>query len=199
VLHPQTEPEPQHGGKRCDAWSNRRQGKQASRTRNIATGRPYPPPKILSGTKHHARDVYPAWAAILAVVQTGRFSMKAIAFGFAMLLAGTAASQAADAWKEAEVNGTKIYTDANGMTLYTYDKDEAGKSNCYDKCATNWPPLKAEADAKDEGEWTVVKRTDGTAMWAYEGHPLYTFIKDKKAGDTTGDGVGDVWHIAKAD
>ncbi|MGN6305865.1 MAG: hypothetical protein ACTHNH_13670, partial [Mesorhizobium sp.] len=66
--------------------------------------------------------------------------MKAIAFGFAMLLAGTAASQAADAWKEAEVNGAKIYTDANGMTLYTYDKDEAGKSNCYDKCATNWPP-----------------------------------------------------------
>ena len=125
--------------------------------------------------------------------------MKRAIFACAALLAATSLSFAADAWKEAEVNGAKIYTDANGMTLYTYDKDEAGKSNCYDKCAANWPPLKAEADAKDEGEWTVVKRTDGTAMWAYEGHPLYTFIKDKKAGDTTGDGVGDVWHIAKAD
>jgi predicted lipoprotein with Yx(FWY)xxD motif len=36
-------------------------------------------------------------------------------------------------------------------------------------------------------------------MWAYEGHPLYTFVKDKKAGDTTGDGANGVWHVAKAD
>ena len=35
----------------------------------------------------------------------------------------------------------KIYTDHNGMTLYTFDKDEAGKSNCYDQCAVNWPPF----------------------------------------------------------
>lgn len=125
--------------------------------------------------------------------------MKTITVGLAVLLLATAASHAAEAWKEADVGGTKIYTDANGMTLYTYDKDEKGKSNCYDKCATNWPPLKAEADAKSEGEWTVVDRTDGTKMWAHEGKPLYTFIKDKKAGDVTGDGVGDVWHIAKAD
>ena len=125
--------------------------------------------------------------------------MKTILYGLAVLLAGTAASQAAEAWKTAEVDGAKIYTDANGMTLYTYDKDEAGKSNCYDQCAANWPPLKASDDAAAEGEWTVIDRTDGTKMWAYEGHPLYTFVKDKKAGDTTGDGVGGVWHIAEAD
>lgn len=125
--------------------------------------------------------------------------MKTIAIGMAALLLGTVASYAAEAWKEAEVGGTKIYTDAGGMTLYTYDKDEAGKSNCYDKCAANWPPLKADANAKAEGEWTIVDRTDGTRMWAYEGKPLYTFIKDKKAGDVTGEGVGGVWHIAKAD
>ncbi|MER8702920.1 MULTISPECIES: hypothetical protein [unclassified Mesorhizobium] len=125
--------------------------------------------------------------------------MKTIAIGMAALLLGTAASFAAEAWKEAEVGGTKIYTDASGMTLYTYDKDEAGKSNCYDKCAANWPPLKADANAKAESEWTIVDRTDGTRMWAYEGKPLYTFIKDKKAGDVTGEGVGGVWHIAKAD
>ncbi|MER8963090.1 hypothetical protein [Mesorhizobium sp. M0701] len=125
--------------------------------------------------------------------------MKTIAIGMAALLLGTTASLAAEAWKEAEVGGTKIYTDASGMTLYTYDKDEAGKSNCYDKCAANWPPLKADANAKAEGEWTIVDRTDGTRMWAHEGKPLYTFIKDKKAGDVTGEGVGGVWHIAKAD
>ncbi|MER8400490.1 hypothetical protein [Mesorhizobium sp. M1348] len=125
--------------------------------------------------------------------------MKTIAIGMAALLLGTAASFAAEAWKEAEVGGTKIYTDASGMTLYTYDKDEAGKSNCYDKCAANWPPLKADANAKAEGEWTIVDRTDGTRMWAYEGKPLYTFSKDKKAGAGAGEGVGGVWHIAKAD
>jgi predicted lipoprotein with Yx(FWY)xxD motif len=125
--------------------------------------------------------------------------MKTIALGLAGLLMGVTASYAADAWKEADVGGAKIYTDANGMTLYTFDKDEAGKSNCYDKCAANWPPLKAEADAKAEGEWTIVDRTDGTKMWAYDGKPVYTFIKDKKAGDMNGDGVGDVWHTVKAD
>ncbi|TPL95193.1 hypothetical protein [Mesorhizobium sp. B2-3-12] len=127
--------------------------------------------------------------------------MKTIATGLAALLLSTAASFAADAWKEAEVNGTKIYTDAMGMTLYTYDKDEKGKTNCYDKCAANWPPLKAEAEAgaKADDEWSVVDRTDGTKMWAYDGKPVYTFIKDKKAGDVNGDGVGEVWHIVKAD
>ena len=125
--------------------------------------------------------------------------MKTITFGLAALLLSTASSLAAEAWKEADVGGSKFYTSAEGMTLYTYDKDKAGKTNCYDKCATNWPPLKAEANAKAEGQWTVVDRTDGTKMWAYEGKPVYTFIKDKKAGDVNGDGVGEVWHIVKAD
>ena len=89
-------------------------------------------------------------------------------------------------------------TNADGMTLYTFDKDTAGKSNCYDDCAANWPILKADADAKAYGEWTVVDRTDGTKMWAYDGKPLYTFAKDKKAGDMTGEGVGGAWHVAKA-
>ncbi|WP_246687363.1 hypothetical protein [Mesorhizobium sp. B2-5-9] len=90
-------------------------------------------------------------------------------------------------------------TIANGMTLYTYDKDQKGKTNCYDKCATNWPPLKAKAGAKADDEWSVVDRTDGTKMWAYDGKPVYTFIKDKKAGDVTGDGVAGVRHVVKAD
>ncbi len=124
--------------------------------------------------------------------------MKKICFGLALMLAGTTASFAANAWKEADVGGHKIYTDAHGMTLYTYDKDAKGASNCDAKCATNWPPLKASASAKGEGDWTVIKRKDGSHMWAYEGKPLYTFKKDKKAGDIKGDGVGGVWHTAKA-
>jgi predicted lipoprotein with Yx(FWY)xxD motif len=100
---------------------------------------------------------------------------------------------------EMDSSAGKIYTDAKSMALYTYDKDEMGKSNCYDKCATNWPPFLAAADAKAEGDWTLVKRDDGSMQWAYDGKPLYLFIGDKKAGDITGDGKGDVWHVAKAD
>ena len=80
-----------------------------------------------------------------------------------------------------------IMVDAKGMTLYSFDKDVVGKSNCNDKCAVEWPPLKAEADAKASGDWTIVIRDDKSQMWAFKGHPLYTFLDDKKAGDVTGD------------
>jgi predicted lipoprotein with Yx(FWY)xxD motif len=87
--------------------------------------------------------------------------------------------------------------DAKGMTLYTFDRDSAGKSACNGNCAVNWPPLMASAGAKAMGSWTVVKRDDGKMQWAYKGKPLYGWVKDTKAGETTGDGVNGVWHIAK--
>ena len=98
--------------------------------------------------------------------------------------------------KSSDIGGKTVLTDANGMTLYTFDKDEAGKTNCYDDCAVKWPPAMAAADAKAEGDFTIVDRTDGTKMWAYKGMPLYLWIQDKAVGDTTGDGVGGVWHLA---
>ena len=90
-----------------------------------------------------------------------------------------------------------MLVDAKGMTLYTYDKDADGKSACNGQCAQNWPPLMAEAGAEADGEWTVVKRDDGSMQWAYDGKPLYTFVMDKKPGDVTGDGKMGVWHVAK--
>jgi predicted lipoprotein with Yx(FWY)xxD motif len=96
----------------------------------------------------------------------------------------------------AMVNGGKL-VDHEGMTLYTFDKDSAGKSACNDQCAVNWPPLAADADSSAEGKWTVVTRDDKTRQWAYDGKPLYTFKSDKRAGDVEGDGKGGVWHVAK--
>jgi predicted lipoprotein with Yx(FWY)xxD motif len=98
--------------------------------------------------------------------------------------------------KTMEIGGKQVLTDANGMTLYTFDKDTPGVSNCYDDCAVKWPPLFAADDATDSGEFTVVTRTDGTKMWAHEGWPLYLWIKDTAPGETTGDMVGGVWHTA---
>jgi len=89
----------------------------------------------------------------------------------------------------------KILVDAKGMALYTYDKDEAGKTNCIGPCLTNWPALMAAATDKAEGDWTIVDRPEGTKMWAYKGKPVYFYVKDTKAGDLTGDGVGGSWHL----
>ncbi len=87
--------------------------------------------------------------------------------------------------------------DANKMTLYTFDKDEAGKSNCYDQCAVNWPPLTAAAGTDLPRNYSLIQRDDGTMQVAYKGQPLYLWIKDKQPGDMTGDGVKGVWHTAR--
>ncbi len=91
-----------------------------------------------------------------------------------------------------------VLVGANGMTLYTFDKDAGGKSACNGPCATNWPPAIAADGAKAAGDWTIISRDDGRKQWAYKGKPVYAFIKDTKAGDTAGDGfLNGAWHIAK--
>jgi len=112
-----------------------------------------------------------------------------------LLLAAPAFAQTAPA-KSADTSKGKALVDAKGMTLYIFDKDAAGKSNCNGPCATNWPPLMVAGDAKASGNWSIVTRDDGAKQWAYKGKPLYTWAKDTKAGDVTGDGFNNVWHIA---
>lgn len=92
-----------------------------------------------------------------------------------------------------------LLVDHAGMTVYTYDKDmrNSGKSVCNDACADNWPPVKATANAKAEGDYGIVERDDGTRQWAYKGQPLYTFVKDGRPGDRAGDNVRNVWHVVK--
>jgi predicted lipoprotein with Yx(FWY)xxD motif len=87
--------------------------------------------------------------------------------------------------------------DIKGMTLYTYDKDTTGVSNCYGGCAKAWPIYTATTTTDLPSDFTVVKRTDGTSIYAYEGKPLYYYVQDTKPDDITGDGVGGVWHLVK--
>lgn len=114
------------------------------------------------------------------------------------LLAGVALSLAGAAWAAppgvTEKDGAFIAPD--NKPLYTFARDtEAGKSACIDKCAANWPPLAAAADAKTDGDWTVIMRADGSKQWAYKGKPLYTFARDTAGQPATG--VSDVWPLAK--
>ncbi len=94
----------------------------------------------------------------------------------------------------------QFLTDANGMTLYLFTMDtEEGVSNCYGDCATAWPVFTAEEPLKlpdgVDGELTLIERTDGTTQVAYNGIPLYFWQADMNPGDTSGQGVGDVWFV----
>lgn len=90
-----------------------------------------------------------------------------------------------------------VLTDSKGMTVYTYDKDSSGASNCYGECAAYWPPVAATASDKPVGDMTIIKRTDEKLQWADGGKPLYTFVNDKKPGDVTGENKNNVWHVVK--
>lgn len=96
-----------------------------------------------------------------------------------------------------ETSKGEVLGDKDGISLYTFKKDTKGVSNCYDDCAAKWPPFAAEEDAKAAGEYTIVERKDGTKQWAKDGMPLYYWVKDEKPGDVSGDGVKEVWDLAR--
>jgi len=88
-------------------------------------------------------------------------------------------------------------TDAHGMTLYSFDKDADGQSNCYGGCAQKWPPLVVEAGTDLPDGASLLTRTDGSQQVAFDGKPLYLWVNDTAPGQTSGDGVGGDWHIVK--
>ena len=97
----------------------------------------------------------------------------------------------------------QILVDEEGKTVYLFVADKGTASTCYTTCATIWPPVFTTgaplagtgAQASLLGTTT---RTDGKVEVTYAGHPLYYFLKDKKAGDTTGQGIngfGALWWV----
>jgi predicted lipoprotein with Yx(FWY)xxD motif len=88
----------------------------------------------------------------------------------------------------------KVLVNAQGRTLYLFRADHGTTSACTGGCVAQWPPLRAAGKPKvgtglQASAVTTIKRSDGKSQVSYHGHPLYTFIGDKKAGDTTGQGI----------
>ena len=87
-----------------------------------------------------------------------------------------------------------VLVDRQGRTLYLFERDSGTMSACTGACAVNWPPLRvmgtpvAGTDAKPSDVGTTA-RPDGITQLTYNGHPLYTFVNDKKPGDTNGEGI----------
>lgn len=97
------------------------------------------------------------------------------------------------------VNGAEQTSTAErtGFTLYTFDNDTAGVSNCSGTCLTNWPALIAHAGAVATAPYSLVQRASGELQWALNGMPLYFFAGDTQAGQTNGEAVGNNWFVAR--
>ena len=115
--------------------------------------------------------------------------------------AGGSGAAAGAATVSAQMGALGDYlTDGSGKTLYLYTPDKSSTSTCYAQCITYWPAdvttgtPKAGAGA-DASKLGTSRRTDGTTQVTYNGHPLYHYVGDKAAGDTSGQGVMGTWYL----
>ena len=93
-----------------------------------------------------------------------------------------------------------VLKDPKGRTLYYFTPDTATTVACTGGCASNWPPLIATSGTPTStpalpGQLTVMSGANGNQV-LYNGHPLYTYVKDGDAGDAYGQGVGGKWFVA---
>jgi predicted lipoprotein with Yx(FWY)xxD motif len=103
--------------------------------------------------------------------------------------------------KIAETELGEVLVDAKGRTLYLFDPDGSNidVSNCTDACADAWPPLTSKKPKAGKGLDKSLLEVGTDNQVAYNGHLLYRFAGDSAPGDTTGQGVGGVWHVVGAD
>jgi predicted lipoprotein with Yx(FWY)xxD motif len=96
--------------------------------------------------------------------------------------------------------------DGQGRTLYLFEADKGSTSTCGGACASIWPPAKASGKPTagpgvDAAKLGTTRRGDGTLEVTYNGHPLYRYAPDAKAGDATGQGLnqfGAKWYVLAA-
>lgn len=97
----------------------------------------------------------------------------------------------------------KILVDSRGRTLYLFKKDTGPKSTCSGACASAWPPFRTSGTPKAGSGVTAsllgtTTRSDGNDEVTYNGHPLYYYVGDQKAGDTNGQDLnqfGAAWYV----
>lgn len=87
---------------------------------------------------------------------------------------------------------------ASNRTLYTFANDTSGVSNCNGGCATTWPPILADSE-QTAGKFSTLVREDGTLQWSFKGDPLYYYAGDASEGEINGEGLGNVWYVARPD
>ncbi len=105
----------------------------------------------------------------------------------------------------AKLGGAQVLVDSKGFTLYAFSKDPRNTfhSHCNSRCELTWPPLilsgsaPVAAGAAFEDQLGAIKLSDGELQVDYAGHPLHTYVLEKKPGEARGNGVesfGRSWH-----
>lgn len=87
----------------------------------------------------------------------------------------------------------RLVVTKSGFSVYTWDGDEPGKSNCHDACLDEWTPVPAPENVIERGGWTSIERSSGINQWAYRGKPLYTWNRDRSERSFAGADVPG-WH-----
>jgi predicted lipoprotein with Yx(FWY)xxD motif len=114
----------------------------------------------------------------------------------------SSAAAGMDGVHTAESDLGTILVDPEGFTLYIFTVDVEGESACYDDCAATWPPVPADTPISsdlDQSMFGSIERTDDIEQLTVNGMPLYRYAPDANPGDTTGQGVGDVWFVVDAE
>jgi predicted lipoprotein with Yx(FWY)xxD motif len=96
----------------------------------------------------------------------------------------------------------QVLVDSQGHTVYMFEKDESDESYCNGSCAKVWPPVTAKGQPKagsgvSSSKLTTLKRDDGSTQVVFDGHPLYTYVKDEDTEDAYGNGLdqfGAEWY-----
>ena len=129
-----------------------------------------------------------------------------IASAILLLLLVTAAAQdtatATVQTTETPEYGTFL-TDAEGMSLYLFVRDEDGASACTGRCTENWPPLLVDGEpvageGVDPALLGTFEREDGGTQVTYAGQPLYRYVRDQAPGDVLGQGLGNSFFLVNA-
>jgi len=97
-----------------------------------------------------------------------------------------------------------ILATGTGATLYDFVPDTPAHSACLNVgCVYQWPPLLATGATQvgpdvDLSLVGTLKRPGGSIQLSYNGHPLYLYIRDIKAGTVTGQAIdqdGGLWYV----
>jgi predicted lipoprotein with Yx(FWY)xxD motif len=148
---------------------------------------------------------------IVGVARTRMLAvMLAAALGLAGFLVATSTARSANR-SGATVSLRKttlgmVLVAANGHTIYLFGKDRQDKSACSASCAQFWPPLLSRGKpTAGPGVHAALlgttKRANGSLQISYNKHPLYTYVLDKRAGQTKGEGIsafGAKWYALSA-